>query len=239
MISRGPKTCSFEGRRRRGGTSWVLALWHLFLWLGSSGCSSESDPDGGGRGSAGAIDRSALVRCAPEDGEAVATDEEIQRLAGCQLLEGILRMGPEVTDLSPLSSLVVIERSLAGQSDRTDTYNFDALSSLRVIDRLLVITDNACTSLAGLSSLEKVDSLVVRRNEQITDMRGMERLEEVSLLAVSDNAQLVSLDGLEGLRRVNGDVEIALNPRLPQSVAEAFVDGLEVSGNITVQRNRE
>src|SRR5687767_9438513 len=75
----------------------------------ASGCGEKDKASGTGPD----IGPDAIVCGEPED--SVRNDEEIAALAGCEVYQGRVRLGRDVTDLTPLSSLRVIRGSLAGE----------------------------------------------------------------------------------------------------------------------------
>lgn len=219
-------------RWRRSAEQAAFAVSVLLLAGGCEEGASETPVDDG------SVDRSALRRCAPADGDAVVTDAEAAQLAGCELLEGSIRVGPDLTDLSPFASLVVIEGGLATTLvDFPEPLSFEHFGKLREIDGGLLIVNRPVPSLQGLSSLDSVGGLAVSRTTQLSSLAGLERLESIGGVVIFANAELSGLSRLEGLREVRETLEISENPVLPQADAEAFAASVEVGGATVVGEN--
>jgi hypothetical protein len=175
-----------------------------------------------GSGDAGAPDLSTepVVCRFPPD---VSSQAEVDALSGCNIFEGRISVGTGDLDLSPLASLREIGTLWFPRSDtgrdcrdlqklekvgamlifRSPTRLQDGLENLREVGLELIITNGPATSLP-FRSLRRVKRIAIGGMPNLNTLRGFESLESVERL------------------------ELAENPRLPESEIEAFLDRVEV-----------
>jgi hypothetical protein len=207
---------------RASGRSWQAVA---ALWLSVTACGSEVTPVGTGS--------EELRRCRPANGVTLRTNEEIQSFAGCQVLEGSLQVRHDVTDLSPLSSLKVIEGSISGGGYQFKPFSLDALESLEVIGEDLHFLNDNVTSFLGISKVHTVGGgLRLFEVPEIEDLRGLEKVATLGYLTISYNPKLRTLAGLDGLQVVKGDVRIGGNDLVPDEEVNALLARIQVGGSI-------
>jgi hypothetical protein len=193
-----------------------------------------------------------------EPGDLALTDEEVAALAGCQIFRGDLSVGRDVTDLSPLASLRVIEGRFGSQAYDLNLETLDGLDELEVVGEFSFHADGL-RDLTGVRNLREVEgSFRFAGMANLTDLHGLQRLETTGDLELIFNRVLVSVDGLSSLRqvdgdlliaenpelrdlsclgaleRVTGDVGIGSNPKLPAAHIERLVSRIEVGGEVHV-----
>lgn len=111
--------------------------------------------------------------------------------------------------------------------------NLEGLEGLRSIDESLSITgSDAIQDLSGISGLEYVDILTISANNNLTSVSGAHSLRSVGKLGISSNPRLRTLDGLSQLECVHGDVHIGYNDSLPEEEVQAFLQRIEVGGEV-------
>lgn len=74
--------------------------------------------------------------------------------------------------------------------------------------------------------------MIITENRSLRELHGLENVRVVSGLYLRDNPKLQSLEGLSGLQEVRGDVEIWGNPQLSSQEVHAFIDGLDIGGEV-------
>lgn len=220
---RQPRT-SFQTARASGG-SWQAVV---ALWLSVTACGSDVAPVGS--------TSEELRRCRPANGVTLGTDEEIQSFAGCQVLEGSLQVNHIVTDLSPLSSLKVIEGSISGGGYRFKPFSLDALENLEVVGEDLRFHNDNVTSFQGIAKVHTVGGgLNLNSVPDLEDLRGLEKVRTLKSLRIAYNPKLQTLAGLDGLEAVEGDVYIKGNEVVPVAEIDALLARIQVGG--TIQRD--
>jgi len=120
----------------------------------------------------------------------LTTQAEVNAV-NCSSVTGILTIsGPDITDLSPLSSVT----SVGGD---------------------LFIQDNpVLTNLVGLGGITSVgEDLFIAGNPVLTNLDGLAGITSVggAFLQIHDNAVLTNLDGLSGITSVGGNLQINRN----------------------------
>ena len=196
-----------------------------------------------------------------EPGDVAATDEDIALLEGCQVFQGLVDLWyPNVTDLSPLASLRVIREGLSSGSNNLHletldglerlewvgkfSFNADGVRDFSGVENLRDVEDyfgiNGMPNLADLHGLEQLRAvggkLSLSGNAELTNLDGLSGLEWVGgELYISGNDKLASLDGLAALQEVSGDVTIRLNPQLSPAELDAFVNRIEIGGDVRLE----
>ena len=144
-----------------------------------------------------------------------------------------------VTDLGPLSDVLVVDAPVFAVSRNAGLASLRGLEGLRSVVGSLIVEGNAgnFSSLQGLNNLTTVsNNLRVALNHGLADLAGLDSLEAVGGSAsVWYNFELEALNGLERLGAVAGSVDVDNNQRL-----RSF-DGLNaletVGGTLLVRRN--
>jgi hypothetical protein len=219
------------GRRRAAGAARVATA--VLLLLAATACHDEvrtdelvaaCQPAGG----------SSTDTCRPADGTSTSSQEEINSFAGCQHLEGALIVRHDVSDLSPLSSLKVIDGGVSGGGYRSKPFSLDALCNLEVIGGNLNFKADNVTSFRGLAKLHSVGGgLAVTGVPELEDFRGLEKVRSLSHLRISYNPKLRSFAGLDGLEEVKGDVYIDGTELVPAEEIDALLARITVGGTIS------
>lgn len=99
-------------------------------------------------------------------------------------------------------------------------------SSLTRIDEIRVERNRALEDLGGFSGITGARLLTVDYNHSIPDLAGLEQIESVDLLHIEHNHELITLDGLDNLQKVEDEVVIKRNHKLPACEADAFASRL-------------
>ena len=122
---------------------------------------------------------------------------------------------------------------------RSSATNLDGLETLTRVGGWLYIHENTeLTNLDGLSGVASVDFINVRENAKLTNVDGLSNItSELTYLLVMDNKLIDDLDGLGGITSVDGNVDIFGNYGTCQSVVDAFVAGISVTGKTTSAPN--
>ena len=182
------------------------------------------------------IDKSSLTYCEPEDGISFQEGEDLQAHADCELLGGSMTLRPWLDEeAAHLVELRVVEGNIGGPGFRSDAFSVTHFNRLEVIEGSLRFLSDEVISLEGLTALRRIDGrLSLRMVPALRDFRGLQNLRAVGELLIVHNDVLESLDGLSGLTHVRGDVTIRGNPRLSQDEVEAFVDRLQIGGEVKI-----
>ncbi len=220
------------GRPSRGWMQSSRAVAAIALLLGTSACGNEVTK----AGSSGEVTSGGeeMKRCRPASKDGIlSNDQEIASFAGCQVLEGSLQVNNTVTDISPLSSLQVIEGDISGGGYRIKPIPLDALHNLEVVGGDMHFFSDNVTSFKGLSKLHTVGGwLRVLEAPELVDLRGLEKVRSLSRLDIEYNPKLRTLAGLDGLEEVKGDVSIQGNAQLPASEVDVFLLRVQVGGDV-------
>lgn len=141
--------------------------------------------------------------------------------------------GDDIVDLSPLSDLEVIGRSLTIENN-AQLGSVNGLSGIRSVGGALLIRNNAILqNLDGLSGLTSVGydsydeqlwdcwTIMIRENSGLLNIDGLSQLTSTTCdIRIRENPSLQNLDGLSGMTSVGGSLEISGNTSLQN------VDGL-------------
>lgn len=146
---------------------------------------------------------------APETMFDVATPADLVEIEGCTSIAGSLRIGD------------------------TQFVELAGLDRLRVVEGSLNLFRNAALVDLGLSQLERVGGTLSVHFDDRLDSVALPSLQAVGGLLISSNASLSS-PGLDALDRVDGDLRILNNPRMPRAEAEAFAAQIDVGGTVEI-----
>jgi hypothetical protein len=224
-----------QPKRRVAQARCVLAA--IALLAGATACDNEvkervgekvTDKENGGE----------LRRCRPEGPEGpegqspiLYVNEDIESFAGCELLEGSLGFTYHVTDLSPLSSLKVIEGSISGGGYQTTRFSLQALHNLEIVGGDMHFRADNVTTFEG-TKLHQVGGLQLFGVPELEHLRGLEKVQSFSWLNIMYNPKLQTLAGLDGLSVVVGDVNIMGNVLVPAKEVDALLARISVGGTI-------
>ena len=132
-------------------------------------------------------------------------------------------------------------RGVLGRMSFHGTTNLTDISGLRNIEHMgqFTIGSAPVTNLRGLDNLRVVTaSFTVRYMPLLTSLEGLEGLRSVGgYLLIEGNQRLTSLRGLSSLCRVGGNVQITGNTSLPQSEIVAFLERIEVGGEVILMNS--
>jgi len=156
----------------------------------------------------------------------IRTQDELNQLAGCEVIEGNLEISsfvnaPDaVVDLSPLINLREVTESLLISNTRATSV--DGLNNLEKTKRLILLDNYSLQKIDALSHLEgQVEVLVIIQNtrlESLTPLSGIR--DSIETLIITGNHTLKNINGLEGLNQVGG-LDIIGNRNLEN------IDGLQ------------
>ncbi len=133
-------------------------------------------------------------------------------------INGNLRITGSVTDLSPLTDLMVINSSF--QVERTDNLkNFRGLENLKYTGVIFpngftVRNNKGLIDFTGLSSLEVTRGyFYVMSNENLVNLKGLDNfvIASAGSLRIEDNPKLTNLSGLEKLQFIGADLALVNN----------------------------
>ena len=179
-------------------------------------------------------------------GHEVRSDDEVEALAVCTVIDGTLDVGGDVTTLSPLVNLTAIHgalhiqnsaiahlsglNNLAEVTSVSIDYNevlqdIDGLNGLISVPQKVIVGHNpALVDALGFVALESVHGWFgIHDNDRLTVVAGFSRLTEVGDLSVMSNDALVDASGLSGLHTVTADASFT---QLDDLGAQGFA-GLE------------
>lgn len=93
--------------------------------------------------------------------------------------------------------------------------------------------------LTGLASLASIGgNLALENSAGPASMAGLERLTLVAGgLTIQNNPELASLGDLDSLEAIGGDLRVVGNVNLGNAAAQAFADGVDVGGDVTIAGN--
>ncbi|MCB9765658.1 MAG: hypothetical protein H6739_38145 [Alphaproteobacteria bacterium] len=118
--------------------------------------------------------------------------------------------------------------------------SLDGLDALEVVEGQfeLAFMPPTLESVDGLPSLTEIGGeLWVSDNQFLVDLPPMSSLQRLGSLKIEGNQRLNALDGLTGLRSVDGNVTIIDNQYLSSAAIQAFLDRVDVGGEVTQRDN--
>ncbi len=185
--------------------------------------------------------------CQPDDCNTVVTlssQEEVNNWIGCDsIFQQLIISGPDIVDLSPLSSLEYVEgaisinsnpmlESLDGLQNATVGFSFgiknndvltdlSALSGLVTMQGQLSIGNNAqLSSLNGLQNLQSVNDIIIEDNPNLTDLSALNNLQNIGItqgngfILIINNENLTSINSFNQLTEIDNQLIIVSNPSL-------------------------
>lgn len=129
---------------------------------------------------------------------------------GCTHITGNVILGPDVTDLSGLSSVITISNfvSISG----TQITSLDGLHNLAAVGFVLEITNNDL--LQDLTALDRLrfvnNTFVILDNERITSFAGLENFFAAGTLIIRNNPSLTDVSALENMIFTGSDLSPVL-----------------------------
>ena len=119
---------------------------------------------------------------------------------------------PDITDLSPLNTLQIVNNDLIIVNTQLQT--LEGLESLTTINNDFTISGNRqLRSLFGLEGLTTINNeFRISGNNELQNLDGLENLEFAEAIDIRGNRVLTSIDGLSGIKEVNGDLRLESLP---------------------------
>lgn len=213
--------------------------WSIYAWLlcaGACGRDEVAAPPSDDRGetheSVGSSTTDATsfgkeCTIAPDN---VNTDELVRSVQGCEILHGHIVLGRYITDLTPLSSLRVLDGDIVGGGYNSRPLTLEGLENLESMGDLHFLRDNI-QSLSGIPNLKKIRHLRLE-GTPLRDLHGLENVETIESLRISQNENLTSIAALQSLKRVSSNVQLVRNPRLPREEVDALLARVTVGGTV-------
>ncbi len=144
---------------------------------------------------------------------------------------------PRLTTIDGFDTLATVGGDLVIR-DNALQENVFGLDNLRAVGGALVLEDlPRLRSFAGVAALGEVGELRLARLN-VPDFAWLSTLEVVhGDLAIVQNPNLAAVSGLAGVGAVGGDVTVRDNPSLPAATIDAWLSGVTVGGQVTVEEN--
>lgn len=179
-----------------------------------------------------------------DDDVEMSSDEDVEQFcqSSCDKLGHIsVRNADDITDMR---LYLGVKEAYGIHIDSADNFeDFEGLENLESLEGGVYIEDvPALTSLKGLDSLETVGNTFTLHGSgsdiPLKTLEGLESLREVehNSFQVYRLDELRSVDELESLEKVDGELQITNNPKLPNCQAEAIADRVEAD-NVQIHGN--
>ncbi len=134
-------------------------------------------------------------------------------------IQGSLNISGPVTNLHPLSSLIIIDHDLKIQN--TQITNFNGLENLEIIGndgfggQLLVYYNSSLINFQGLQRLKLTrKEFYIFNNNALINFSGLNSYRICTDFEISNCANLTSLTGLDNLQEIYGVMTLVNNPHL-------------------------
>ncbi len=205
------------------------------LFLALSACGEEPAPDDSGTEAEADTDTDTDTDTDSDADADADSDTDTDTDTDC-VHQGDVNITSDA-DVAALAGVCEVTGNFTAQSSTAT--DFDGLESLTTIRGWLFVYGNSeLTNLDGLSGLTSADFINVRDNGKLEDLDGLSNVtSELSYLLIMDNTLISDLDGLGGLTSVDGNVDVFGNYSVCQSVVDAFVGGISVTGTTTAAPN--
>lgn len=133
----------------------------------------------------------------------------------CKTINGDITItGADITDLSPLQNIELINGKLTIQNNPA-LASLNGLHNLAAAQHLLIYTNDLLTDMTGLEKLKSVGSTThIRYNKGLVNLKGLDSLGTASTFYITNNDSLTSLTGLGGLTTVTDILAIGTNKSL-------------------------
>jgi len=212
----------------------AMAVGCLLAISIASGCGE----DNGGGGTDTDSDTFACTNGTLEGDYSVATQEDLDALAGYTAVNGELDIS--CSTCASLAQLACLE-SVGGRFDLRDAAALTTLAgleSLATVGEDFLIFDLAISSLEGLGSLTSVGASLWLDSNALVSLDGIENLDSIgNALMVTDNDALERIDGVSGLTSI-GSVHVVGNDSLPYcDVCELFEQLGTLEGPMICEEN--
>lgn len=155
------------------------------------------------------------------------------------LIIGDYAQKTNITDLSPLTQLLIIKGSLVIVNTQITTLT--GLHKLLETGNLIIGKNNKLTSLIKLEVLEKIHgTLHIDGNSLLTDLTGLEQIVQIGdslggYLQISVNKSLKSVEGLNNLQIIPENMNISYNDSL--SSLEALSSVKYIGQSLVIRKN--
>ena len=158
--------------------------------------------------------------------------------ASCKTINGDITVsGADITDLSPLQNIQVINGKLTIQNNVSLT-SLSGLKNLTSAQHLLIYTNDLLTDLTGLERLKSVSGAThIRFNKKMVNLKGLDSLSYASTFYITNNDSLTSMSGLGRLEYVNDILSIGSNKSLASLnglTSLTTVSRINIAGNDTL-----
>jgi hypothetical protein len=158
--------------------------------------------------------------------------------ATCKTVNGDITVsGADITDLTPLQNIEVINGKLTIQNNPALT-SLSGLKNLTSAQHLLIYTNNLLTDLAGLEKLKSVSGAThIRYNQNLVNLKGLDSLAYASTFFITNNDLLTSMTGLGSLETVTDILSVGSNKSLASFTGLSSltsVSRINISGNDTL-----
>ncbi|WP_046755477.1 leucine-rich repeat domain-containing protein [Kordia jejudonensis] len=150
-------------------------------------------------------------------------------------INGSLIIGDEnnytdITDLSPLASIISISEDLKIIGNE-NLQTLSDLANITHIGNAIIIENNpSLTALQGFTNITSIYSLQITNNDQLTSLAGCENFTSLNNLKIADNDGLTSLSGFNNAITVEANITISGNNALTS------LQGIEIF-NLTSQND--
>ncbi len=132
----------------------------------------------------------------------LSTQAQVDAWPGCTSVRTLDIIGDDITDLSPLSSLV--EAEIINISNTPNLTSLAGLENLSQVSLGLILRDAAnlvdISALQGLTSIP--NDIDLDNLESLTNLNGLQNLEYIRNLTLENNANLTDLSALSNLQEV-------------------------------------
>ncbi|GGH49027.1 hypothetical protein GCM10007423_50690 [Dyadobacter endophyticus] len=133
----------------------------------------------------------------------------------CKTVNGDITVtGADITDLSPLQNVEIINGKLTIQNNPALS-SLNGLNNLTAAQHLLIYTNDLLTDLTGLERLKSAGGTThIRYNKGLVDLEGLDSLTDAKTFYITNNDSLTSLAGLGALTTVTDILAIGSNKSL-------------------------
>jgi len=143
---------------------------------------------------------------------------DLQGLRNLDTLNSLRLLGVnEIRDLTAFSNIKELQYLTV--QDNVSLIDFTGLTNLeKITGRFTLFMNTKLRNFSGMKKLTSLHSISIESNHSMINMEGLNSVKEIIAdaysIGIGANNNLESLDGLENLIRVNGDIQIAANPKL-------------------------
>ncbi len=161
----------------------------------------------------------------------LGSQEEVNAWIGCEEIPSILTIaGPDITDLSPLSTLSSVQRlRIISNPLLTDLYG---LHNITHVNEIWIDENANLTTLTNLGNFTELDFFYILSNPSLSNLDGLEQLSSINnTLVVENNPSLTNVNGLSNLENLTHKLTISRNSNLQDccGLAPLFAQGSNYS----------